>query len=64
MDTEVSEILDAILPSVANVEIRTPRGETGEGPGFVVDESELVLTNYHVVGQAVEVAVTPRGSRE
>jgi S1-C subfamily serine protease len=58
VDAEVGQILDRALPSVANVEILTVNGVAGEGTGFVVDSAGLVLTNYHVVDQAAEVAVT------
>ncbi|MDQ4065063.1 MAG: trypsin-like peptidase domain-containing protein [Actinomycetota bacterium] len=52
----IAEVVEAALPSVVNVEVQTGAGE-GEGSGVVIDESGIILTNFHVVECSLDVAV-------
>ncbi len=58
----LSEIVEAALPSVVNVRVRsfdvTGLGSGGgSGSGVIIDEKGIVLTNFHVVQGAAEVKV-------
>jgi serine protease Do len=68
--TNRSELIQSLLPTVVNITVR-PTGSqeatasTGSdetksfvGSGFVIDPSGLIVTNYHVVEDAFEIAVT------
>lgn len=64
-DAAISQILGGVLPSVANLTLASSLGATAEGTGIVVSSDGLILTNYHVVAEASQVAVTlplPPGS--
>ena len=54
--SETSEIVERVLPSVVNVKATLVGGQ-GEGSGVVIDESGVILTNNHVVQNAVSVEV-------
>jgi serine protease Do len=69
-----SELIQSLLPTVVNIAVRKElapptgsrqaTGSTGSesksyvGSGFVIDPSGLIVTNYHVVEGAFEIAVT------
>lgn len=46
-------VADAVRPSVVAIDVRTARG-SGTGSGVVIDTDGHVLTNDHVVGDAVD----------
>ena len=70
--SELSEVVEEALPSVVNVKVESialsetsqPLEGSGEGSGVVIDESGIILTNYHVVEGAVEVRVVFTDDRE
>jgi S1-C subfamily serine protease len=51
-----TELVERVLPSVVNVKATLVGGQ-GEGSGVIIDESGVVLTNNHVVQNAVSVEV-------
>ncbi|MFN2587132.1 MAG: S1C family serine protease [Actinomycetota bacterium] len=58
----LSEIVEAALPSVVNVRVKSFDlggfdSGGGSGSGVVIDENGIVLTNFHVVEGAAEVNV-------
>lgn len=64
MDPEDLAILfDRISPSVVRVSVITAEGG-GSGSGFVIREGGLILTNNHVVENAVSVSVTLKDGTE
>lgn len=44
----VQAVADHVLPSVVQIQVRTPRG-TGSGSGIVLSKDGYILTNNHVV---------------
>ncbi len=64
MDPEDLAILfDRISPSVVRVSVIT-EGGGGSGSGFVIQEGGLILTNNHVIQNAVSVSVTLKDGTE
>lgn len=64
--SELSEVVEEALPSVVNVKVESfdPAQGAGEGSGVVIDESGIILTNYHVVEGALEVRVVFTDDRD
>ena len=65
--SSLSNIIEEALPSVVNVKVTSASGGLlggGEGSGVVIDESGVILTNYHVVQCAVRVRVVFTDDRE
>jgi serine protease Do len=59
----VSEVPAGFLPGMENPEIGQQR-MLGSGSGFIIDKSGLILTNHHVVRDAVDVTVNLLDGRE
>lgn len=70
--SELAEVVERALPSVVNVKVQSlrlseqapPTQGQGEGSGVIIDESGVILTNYHVVEGAVQVRVVFNDDRE
>ena len=65
--SELAEVVEEALPSVVNVKVDEsidPTQGGGEGSGVVIDESGIILTNYHVVEGALEVRVVFTDDRD
>ena len=57
-------IYQRVNPGVVSVIVYTADGEVEQGSGFVYDLEGHIITNYHVVENAVEIEVTfPEGTR-
>ncbi|HEX2031680.1 MAG TPA: trypsin-like peptidase domain-containing protein [Actinomycetota bacterium] len=52
VDDRIVEVVDRVLPAVVNVTT-----DAGEGTGFVVRSSGIVVTNFHVVANAFRIRV-------
>ncbi|RLI07067.1 trypsin, partial [Candidatus Bathyarchaeota archaeon] len=53
----LTQIYNRTRKSVVLISIRTPFGR-GQGSGFVYDDEGRIITNNHVVEDAVEITVT------
>jgi len=60
---DLANLFERISPSVVSVLVITEDGG-GTGSGFVIDESGLILTNNHVIENAVAVSVTLKDGTE
>lgn len=59
--SNTAEIVERVLPSLVNVKVTglsATGGQTeGEGSGAVIDEDGIIVTNYHVVQNGVQVRI-------
>ena len=62
--SDVADVVEEVLPSVVNVRVRSfalnsVGGEDvrGQGSGVIIDRDGIILTNFHVVSDAVKVEV-------
>jgi S1-C subfamily serine protease len=70
--SDTAEVVEEVLPSVVNVRVTSVQfdpftGETqgrGQGSGVVIDKDGIIVTNFHVVSQAVDVEVAFSDGRE
>jgi serine protease Do len=53
----IVRVVRAVRPAVVNVTAELGGGEDAEGTGFVVDSGGTVITNFHVVEQALSLRV-------
>jgi S1-C subfamily serine protease len=61
--TAVADAVDRIGPAVCRIERATDGRSGGQGSGFVIAPDGLIVTNFHVVGDARAVRVaTPDGA--
>ncbi len=60
---DLAILFDRISPSVVRVSVIT-EGGVGSGSGFVIQEGGLILTNNHVIQNAVSVSVTLKDGTE
>lgn len=52
----VGALVRNLLPSIGMVLVRTPRGITS-GSGFIIGQEGLFVTNFHVIEDALEIAI-------
>ena len=65
--SDLATVIEEALPAVVNVKVTSATGGLlggGEGSGVVIDESGVILTNYHVVQCAVRVRVVFTDDRD
>jgi S1-C subfamily serine protease len=54
----IVRVAEAVLPSVASLEVRTPRGRGGTGSASVITQDGYLLTSAHVVAGATTAEAT------
>jgi S1-C subfamily serine protease len=54
----IVRVAEAVLPSVASLEVRTPRGRGGAGSASVITQDGYLLTSAHVVAGATTAEAT------
>ena len=57
------QLIDEVKPSVALVEVVEKGKRQAHGSGFIVDESGIIATNYHVIEGAKEIRVSFPGDK-
>jgi S1-C subfamily serine protease len=57
----IVRVVRAVRPAVVNVTAELGGGEDAEGTGFVVGSEGTVITNFHVVEQALSIRVITAG---
>ena len=69
--SDTAKMLRGVLPSVVNVRVRSlsvgqfgAQQARGQGSGVVIDRSGIILTNAHVIRDAIEVEVVFTDDRE
>jgi S1-C subfamily serine protease len=55
-ESDTAELVERVLPAVVNVKATLPGGQ-GEGSGVMIDPNGVILTNNHVVQNAVSIEV-------
>ena len=53
----LADTVEAVRGSVVSVIVRTADSQGGQGSGFVIDDAGHIITNFHVVRNAVEILV-------
>ncbi len=56
-------IYEKVIPSVASISCQKPGG-AGTGTGIVMSQEGYLITNYHVIDNAVSISVRLEGERE
>jgi S1-C subfamily serine protease len=59
----ISAVASRVAPSVVNIRVTTRKGRAGGGSGFVIARDGFILTNNHVVEDAVELQITLHDGR-
>ncbi len=54
----VADVVAEALPSVVGIRVQTSDGQQGQGSGVVIDGDGIILTNNHVVTNAVKLVVS------
>ncbi|HWC14450.1 MAG TPA: trypsin-like peptidase domain-containing protein [Actinomycetota bacterium] len=65
--SRIADVIEETLPSVVNVKVTSVNNVglgRGEGSGVVIDETGVILTNFHVVAGAVNVEVVFNDGRD
>lgn len=63
VDLAMTDLIELVEPSVVRIDVKTREGESS-GSGFVVDESGLIVTNFHVVEGATSMTIRLRDGTE
>lgn len=60
---DVSAVVDKVMPSVVEVNVRTGNGQ-GVGSGVVLSADGRILTNYHVIADGRDIVITFADGRQ
>ncbi|MGC3991319.1 MAG: trypsin-like peptidase domain-containing protein [Chthoniobacteraceae bacterium] len=59
----ISAVVNRVAPSVVNIRVTGKNGRNGGGSGFIIARDGFILTNSHVVRDAVALEVTLHDAR-
>ncbi|MCS6805565.1 MAG: trypsin-like peptidase domain-containing protein [Acidobacteriota bacterium] len=51
---DIASIVEQVNPAVVNIEIAGGPGSMQQGSGFIIDGRGLIVTNYHVIAEAIK----------
>ncbi len=62
-DLTLADLIEKVEPSIVRIKVKSTEGD-GIGSGFFLDSEGKILTNYHVIKNALEVKISTADGKE